>query len=295
MISAFPNFKTLELADRAAVEAVVHFFPPYSDFSFTNLYAWNARVSFLNGNLAVRLTDYLSGKPLFSFIGRHRLAETATQLLDLAMAEGRGATLHLVPACTAHALAEAGFALTADEAATDYVFEVDHVAGMHEWKGHSIRRRIRQFAQRHPDYSVRHAPLHAIDVDAFRALFALWTTRKGYVAPQTSHEYPAFERFLNSADPCVETIGLHVGSRLVGFSSFELLPDDMAIVHFSKADHALHGGICDVLYWEEAKALKARGVRHYNWEQDLGLQGLQQSKNKYQPNRFLKKFTVRKP
>ncbi|MDP2826363.1 MAG: hypothetical protein Q8O52_27205, partial [Sulfuritalea sp.] len=35
-----------------------------------------------------------------------------------------------------------------------------------------------------------------------------------------------------------------------------------------------------------------RSVRHYNWEQDLGLQGLQQSKKKYEPCHFLKKFTV---
>lgn len=211
------------------------------------------------------------------------------------MGQYRTDALRLVPACSAQELANDGFSLTADEAATDYVFDVDHVAGMHEWTGHSIRRRIRQFAKHYPEYSIRHAPLHAIDADEFRALFALWAERKGYASPQASHEYPAFERFLKSADPCVETVGLYVNSRLVGFSSFELLPDEMALVHFSKADHTLHGGICDVLYWEEAKLLKAQGVRHYNWEQDLGLHGLQQSKKKYQPSRFLTKFTVRKP
>lgn len=63
----------------------------------------------------------------------------------------------------------------------------------------------------------------------------------------------------------------------------------------SKTDNAFHGGICDVLSWEEAKLLQSRNVRHYNWQQDLGLKGLQQSKKKYQPCHFLKKFTVRKP
>lgn len=295
VIPAFPEFKPLEPSDRAAVEALVHAFPPYSDFSFTNLFAWNAQVSSLHGNLAVRFADYVSGVPFFSFIGRHRLAETAMQLLDLARTQCRSAALHLIPACAAQALAEDGFALTADDAATDYVFAVEHVAGMHEWTGHSVRRRIRQFAVRYPGYTVRHAPLHAIDADEFRALFALWAERKGHAASQASHEYPAFDRFLRSADPHVETLGLYVDARLVGFSTFELLPGEMAIVHFSKADHAFHGGVCDVLYWEEARLLQARGVRHYNWEQDLGLHGLQQSKKKYQPCRFLKKFTVRAP
>jgi hypothetical protein len=295
VIPDFPEFKTLELADRAAVEAVVHSFPPYSDFNFTNLYAWDTQVSSLHGNLVVRFSDYLSEAPFLTFIGRHRLAETAMQLLELGKAQCRSAFLHLVPESAAHALAEAGFVVTADDAAKDYVFAVDHIASMHEWPGHSVRRRIRQFSARHPNYTVRHAPLHAIDGEEFRALFALWAARKGNASPQTRLEYQAFERFLRLTDTNIETIGLYVDARLVGFSSFELLPGGTAIVHFSKTDNAFHSGICDVLYWEEAKRLQARNVRHYNWEQDLGLQGLQQSKKKYRPCHFLKKFTVRAP
>lgn len=292
MIPLFPDFKPLDVVDRAAVETVVHAFPPYAEFSFTSLYAWNAQVSSLHGNLVVRLTDNVSGVPFLSFIGRHRLAETATQLLNLARAQCRSALLRVIPEHVAHALAEAGFTLTADDAATDYVFAVEHIAGMHEWTGHSARRRIRQFSAHHPEYNVRHAPLHAIDADEFRALFALWAARKGLPLPQDSHEYPAFDRFLRSADPRIETVGLYVDTRLIGFSSFERLPGDMAIVHFSKADHAFHGGACNVLFWEEAKLLRASGVTHYNWGTDLGLQHLRQSKKKYTPCNFLKTFTV---
>lgn len=296
VIPNFPEFKPLDFADRAAIEAVVHTFPPYSDFSFTNLYAWDAQVSSLHGNLAVSLTDYVSGAPFFSFIGRHRLAEAATQLLDLAKAQRCPAFLRLVPESTAHELAEVGFVVAADDAAADYVFSVDHLAEMHETTGrHSVGSRIRQFSARHPNYTIRHAPLHAIDVDEFRALFASWAIRKGYASPQSSREFPAFERFLQSADPRIETVGLYVNASLVGFSSFELMPGGTATVHFSKADNAFHGGICDVLNWEEAKLLKAMGVRHYNWEQDLGLQALRHSKKKYKPCHFLKKFTVCRP
>lgn len=293
VIPDFPEFKQLELSDRAAVEAVVHAFPPYSDFSFTNLYAWNAQISSLHGNLVIRYIDCIRGVPFVSLIGHHRLAETAMQLFSLAKAQCSPAILHRVPETTASALAEAGFAVAADDAAKDYVYEVDHIAVMHEWAGHSVRRRIRQFSAQHPGYTVRHAPLHAIDADEFRALFVLWANRKGHTSPQASYEYHAFERFLRLTDPHIETIGLYVGARLLGFSSFELLPGGTAVVHFSKADNAFHGGICTVLYWEEAKLLQAKGVRHYNWEQDLGLPALQQSKKKYKPCHFLKKFTVR--
>jgi hypothetical protein len=281
VIPVFPEFKPLELSDRAAIEAVVHSFPPYSDFSFTNLYAWNAQVSSLHGNLAVRFTDYVWESPVLTFIGHHRQAETAMHLLGMAKAQCQPAVLRLVPACAAAALAEAGFAVTEDDAAADYVYAVEHIASMHEWSGHSVRQSIRQFSARYPDYTVRHAPLHAIEASEFRALFALWAARKGYASPQASHEYHAFERFLRLAEPCIETVGLYVDARLVGYSSFELLPGETAIVHFSKTDHAFHGGVGDILNWEEARLLHARGVKHYNWEQDLGLQGLRQSKMKY--------------
>lgn len=298
MIPSFPKFKQIELADRAAVEAVVHSFPPYSDFSFTNLYAWSRQVSFLNGNLVVRYSDYVGEAPFITFIGSHRLAETATQLLEVAKCKCHPAVLRLVPGCTAHALADEGFLVTEDEAANDYVYSVNHIASMHEWIGHSVRRRIRQFSKRHPTYKVRHrhAPLHATDADEFRKLFVQWAERKGgnpYL--KACNEYQAFERFLLLKDANIESISLYADARLVGFSSFELLPGGTAVVHFSKTDHAFHRGLCDVLYWEEAKLLQARGVIHYNWEQDLGLQGLRQSKKKYQPCHFLKKFTVRAP
>lgn len=295
MIPAFPEFKPLDLADRTAVETIVHTFAPDADFSFANLYSWNAQVSCLHGNLAVRLPDYISRAPFFTFIGHHRLADTATQLLERSSAQCHSGFLRLVPESIARELTDAGFAVTADDAYTDYFYTVDHIAGIHEWPGHSFRRRIRQFAEQHPGYTIQLAPLHTIDTDAFRALFALWAKRKGHASAQTSDEYLAFERFLTLVDPNIKTVGLYVDKQLVGFSSFELLPGGTATVHFSKTDNAFHSGICNVLYWEEARLLQALGVTHYNWGSDMGLQSLRRSKMSYKPCRLLRKFTVSVP
>ncbi|MBK9022055.1 MAG: hypothetical protein IPL72_19645 [Sulfuritalea sp.] len=190
---------------------MVHTFPPNSDLNFTNLYAWDARVSSLHGNLAVQFTEYDVGDgPFFSFIGSHYPVNSALQLLELAEAQYRSAQLRLVPENAALELEKAGVALTPDEAATDYMFAVDHIAGMHEWPQHSVRRRIRQFAARHPEYTVRHALLPDIDVDEFR-LFAVGT---GLRSPH-SHEHRAFDV------SCVSRSRRNLGSmsrRLIGFS-----------------------------------------------------------------------------
>lgn len=295
VIPTFPDFKPLELSDRAAIDAAGQGFPPYSDFNFTNMYAWDTqgamRLSRLHGNIVVQFIDYLSETPFLTFIGQQRISETASALLALATTTFKTTALRFIPEEVAQGLAAHGFAVTQDHGASDYVYAVDHLAGMHQWVGRRSRNRIRQFTARYPDYSIRHQPLALIDAVEYRALFMTWARRKNGAAPGASNEYRAFERLLHlSAE--IEVVALYADAGLVGFSSFELMRHDTALVHFSKTDNTFHPGVCDVLYWEEAKVLQAKGIKHYNWEQDLGLPGLRHSKKKYEPCHFLNKYTV---
>ncbi len=41
MLPKFPNFKKIELSDRKDVENITSRFPPYSDFNFSSLWAWD--------------------------------------------------------------------------------------------------------------------------------------------------------------------------------------------------------------------------------------------------------------
>lgn len=292
MIPAFPEFRPLEPSDRAAVEAAIRPVSPCSDLNFTNLYAWDMRVASLHGNLVVRFDDYLSEAPSLAFVGHRRVEATAAELLAAAAAHGRPTTLRFVPEQVAGALAASGLTVTADDSASDYIFSVERIAELPAVGARGIRRRLRQFAARHPTCTVRHAPLAAMDHQELLSLFARWAEHKGLAAPRSSPEYRAFERFLKLDHPAIECVALYDDGCLLGFSTFELAPDGTAVVHFSKTDHRLHRGLCDALYWEEAKLLRARGVKHCNWGPDLGLQGLRQAKAKYQPCQRLKKFSV---
>lgn len=292
MIPAFPEFRPLEPADRTAVEAAIRPVSPCSDLNFTNLYAWDMRIASLHGNLVVQFDDYISEAPSLAFVGDRRIVDTAAELLEAAETHGGPATLRFVPEPVADALAASGLAVTEDGSASDYIFAVDRIADLPATAVRGIRRRLRQFSARHPAYTVRHAPLAAADGEELRTLFARWAEHKGLATPRSSPEYRAFERFLSLAHPAIECVTLHDDGCLLGFSTFELAPDGTAVVHFSKTDHCLHRGLCDALYWEEARLLRARGVTHCNWGADLGLLGLRQAKTKYQPCRRLRKFTV---
>lgn len=298
MISLFPEFKPLELADRVDIDAASSGFPPYSDFNFTNLHAWDTqgamRLSRLYNNIVLQFTDYLSEKPFFAFLGNHRATDTAKALLAFADAEYKTSALRFIPEEVAQTVAADGLVVTQDHAATDYVYAVDHLANMDQWVGRRSRSRIRQFTDRYPDYAIRRQPLASIDISEFRTLHMNWGHSKGIATPEETNEYRAFERFLHLPSD-TDVVSLYVDGQLVGFSSFEIVRNDTALIHFSKTNSAIHPGICDLLYWEEARILHAEGITHANWEQDLGLPGLRHFKMRFEPCHFLKKFTVSSP
>ena len=81
----FPKFKSIELSDKQEVEKITFRFPPYSDFNFSNLLAWDLKremgFSILNNNLVVKFTDYVNGQPFLSFLGDNMVNETARELI----------------------------------------------------------------------------------------------------------------------------------------------------------------------------------------------------------------------
>ena len=76
---------------------------------------------------------------------------------------------------------------------------------------------------------------------------------------------------------------------------FRMLPSNKryALSHFAKGDTSHHSAVYNILNWQEARILYSSGIRYYNWEQDLGIEGLRQSKLKYRPAFFLHKYRVK--
>ena len=101
MLPVFPNFKNLEISDKEDIEYITHQFPPYSDFNFVSLWAWNTQgkieISQLNNNLVVKFQDYLDNNYFYSFIGMHDVLTSIEKLLSASKAKGFGEELKLIP------------------------------------------------------------------------------------------------------------------------------------------------------------------------------------------------------
>lgn len=296
MIPEFPKFKKLELSDKNDIEKFTHKFPPYADFNFANMWAWDVhhkiKISQLNKNLVVFFNYYSSGDLFLMFLGEHKLPETATELISYSKKHHQENVLKLIPEEMAHVLERSGFEIKPDRDNFDYVYSVSHLAQMDSWPGSSASKRIKRFIKSCPNYLIKYSSLKDISKDEYTRIFKEWAKNKEFENHFELDEFKAFERFLQVDDKKIEVLSLYAEDILVGLTLYEILPHHCAISHFVKVDPKYHAGVNDILNWEEAKRLQVKGVRYYNWEQDLGIPGLRYSKEKYNPTLFMKKFIV---
>ena len=184
------------------------------------------------------------------------------------------------------------FKIKTDRDSSDYIYLVEHLAGMKDWKKNTCARRIKKFIQKYPNYVVKELSSKDISHNEYKKMFEKWSQNKKIDKHFELNEYKAFERFLELDDESIKFISIYMSDILIGFSVYEILSNNYAIAHFSKADSKDYPEIFDLLNWEEARYCYKIGIKYLNWEQDLGIEGIRYSKEKYKPCFLMRKFIV---
>lgn len=296
MIPEFPNFKKLELSDKKDVERFTSQFPPYSDFNFFSMWGWDIHhkmmISQLNDNLVVLFNDYISGDNFLSFVGDKKIIETTSRLISFSEEKYHKNFLKLIPEEILLSYKGSPFITKADRDSYDYIYLVEHLANMNKWTQNTCGKRIRKFLVTQLDYDVKHSSVKEISSNEYEVMFHKWAESKNIDNDFDSNEYKAFKRFLEIPNNNLRIVSIYINKIMAGFTLYEVISDNYAISHFAKADKKHHSSIYDLLNWEEAKYLHSKGVKYFNWEQDLGIPGLRYSKTKYKPAFFFKKLSV---
>jgi len=296
MIPIFPNFKHLELSDRDDIEKFTKKFPPYSDFNFVSMWSWdihnNMMISQLNKNLVVLFNDYLSEKHFISFMGENNISETISELIVFSKKKYHEDSLKLIPEEIVNVISKSMFKIELDRNSYDYIYSLANLANMNNWSRNTSGKGIRRFIKSNPNYNIKQFSINDVPGEEFKKLFKEWAKNRNIEDHFELNEYKAFERLLQTKDPNIKFIAIYLNDVLAGFTVYEVLSNDFVISHFAKANISHNRAINDILNWEEAKLLNKKGVKYFNWEQDLGMQGLRYSKEKYKCNFFLKKFIV---
>ncbi|MCM2339363.1 MAG: phosphatidylglycerol lysyltransferase domain-containing protein [Burkholderiales bacterium] len=298
MIPKFPEFKHLELNDKDEVIKFTKKFPPYSDFNFVSMWSWDIHnkmmISELNGNLVVLFSDYITEKHFLSFIGENKISDTALELISFSEKKYGSNFLKLIPEEVMNVLKKEIFKLDGDRDSYDYIYSIANLSNMNNWSQNTSGKGIRRFIKSNPSYTVKQFSGEDAPKNELKKMFKEWAENKNIDDHFELNEYKAFERLLEIKDPNIKFLCLYLGDILSGFTVYEILSNDFVISHFAKANKKHNRAISDVLNWEEAKILNKKGIKYYNWEQDLGMSGLRYSKEKYKHSFFLKKFVVSK-
>lgn len=296
MIPTFPKFKKIELFDKEEIEKYTEQYPPYSDFEFASLWSWDVKedmeVAWFHGNLVIRFTDYVMGNPFYTFLGDKKVNETATELLALSEKNDYGSALGLVPEVSVQGLDPKRFDIYESREHFDYVYEVERHLTYSGGKLKSRRNFLNGFLKQYPQYKV--TSLNLSNEKIKQKIFELchrWEENKGCQIP---NEAIAHKRFLACA-PSFDyiAVGIVLEGKLIGYCTAILLSDGKANALFEKVDTSYHG-IHALLLSEVAKNLLKRKHLYLNYEQDLGIENLRQSKMAFDPSYFLKKYAVSK-
>ncbi len=294
----FPKFEKLSLGHKDLLQAIANNFPS-SDFNFAGLFTWDiddsVSVSSLNDNLVICSADYLTHERFYSFIGNHKIDETIRSLMDFAKQNGESPTLRLIPETVAQNIQQTTeYSVNEDRDNHDYIYAVSDWAQLKDGKFANKRRVLNKFLREHGG-AVTEKELDLTDTQVQRDIESVvtrWAESRGKQPDDVADELIAIKKALEHHRVLsLRAFGVYHDSQLIAFTIFEVLPGEVAIGHFEKAD-AHFEGVFVYLKHVHAKYLAGAGVRFINTEQDLGIEGQRKSKESLHPAAYIKKYTI---
>ena len=294
----FPNFKPLEMSDRAAIEAFTQRFEPYSDFCFSTLIFYDINHHtywcWLNGNLVLRFCDSFGPGTYLTFLGVEEPAATADALIDYAAAMDYSMTLSRVPEVTAQAIESESdcFNIEEDRDAFDYVYVTNPLARLESHAFATHRRKIGLFQRQHPQHHLVHLDLGSFkELASVRSTLAQWRPLK-HGTDTLAFYCSALEICLSHASAFhLDALGLFVDNAMVGFNLTERMRGRWLLSHFQAFDPTFRTA-STFLFHQMVDHASGLGLQHFNYQEDMGYPGLRRYKTDWSPSGFLRKFSV---
>jgi uncharacterized protein len=299
VIPIFPDFKDISLEDKKEIEKITNKFQPYSDYNTASLFCFNindqSKVSLLNNNLVVSISDYITNEPIISFMGFSKVLETIKYLIEYAKSKNINHSIKLIPdeiILSNQYLTEEYF-VTEDKNNFDYIISLENLLNFPGSSYATKRRLLNNFVKNYSNALSRELDLgnELVKIDILK-IFDFWKMEKNLRDEDISIEHFAIKRLLENANKFnLCATGVYLNGKLIAFAIDEVVSNGFAMGHFMKADKSFKG-VYEFLHKETAKNLIDKGCNYLNFEQDMGNPGLRKSKELWNPIRFLKKYTI---
>jgi hypothetical protein len=297
MIPQFPEFKKIEITDQEEVTNFTKNYPVYSDFNFISLFCWDTddrrQFSMLNNNLVVRLTDDISGKEFFSFLGNNQVPETIRSIFKYAKKQNIRPILRMIPQETINfcSAEELRVEIKEDRDNFDYVYSVNEIASLEGGKYSRQRRLAKRFESQYGD-SCEVKVVELNDSAELSVITNVWEKWNSVRESYSKREEKALLKLLKYVDNFnLISIVVFVQEKPIAFMIAQICNESTAVSHFGKADYHFTG-VFSFLMREASKKLRERNCDLLNLEEDLGLGQIRLMKEQYRPISFMRKYSL---
>lgn len=291
------KFQNLELKDKSLFEK---YLKPYklktSEYSFTNLFIWrkacNTQYALIDNSLIIKKKDFNDEEHFMQPLGytEDNLHNILCSLQEYRKEHNlkylfKDAEEDFVNKL--QALENMDFHILEDRDNFDYIYSSEKLINLSGKILHKKKNHYNYFVKNYTYETVAlNKDLVPACIDASRRWCRIKNC-KGYLL----YELNAIEEILrNSSQLDFQGIVVYVDNNIEGFTIGEKMNDDMAVIHIEKANPEING-----LY----NFVNRTFIENYfnnvpliNREQDLGLDGLRQAKESYQPLKLEKKFII---
>lgn len=179
------------------------------------------------------------------------------------------------------------YTVSSDESDFDYIYLAENLRTLKGKKYHGKRNHLNRFYEN--DWSYSEMTERDFD-DCIQFAVESYNNNNSYDNESSVGEQYAINTFFNYFDELELKGGvIKVGGKVKGFTIGSRINSDTADIHIEKADQTINGAYTAVMN-EFAKTLPE--FTYINREEDLGIEGLRQSKRSYYPEFMIVKNTI---
>ena len=184
--------------------------------------------------------------------------------------------------------------------AAEYLYDVKKLINL---KGRSFsdqRYRINHFNKLYPgaDFSYSHNLPSQKVAGGIKEIYEIWHDFSTQSSMDISHEEEALERYLSIGkltNPKIlnNTMNFYLNyqGKLIGYAMVEIVKDSYAVGHFLKLNLNISGSTVYFIH-KICEVLDQMGVKYLNAQEDMGVEGLREFKQKLRPDKMCYAYTV---
>lgn len=283
------NYKKISLEDKEIFSKYYENQNQYSSYvSFVTLFAWRKKVNYdfacKDGEIFLRFYNKKENKNFF-FLPQNT-EESIKNAVEILLAENERPDFINITTRQMEILKKlygGSFEFTRNRDGDNYIYTSKSLAELAGPKLHSKKNRLNKFKR---TYSYEYVPITAENVRECLEVSRHWCERKCDDKAADFADVSACEEVLTNIDKLnVKCGALKCDGKIIAFSIGERICEDMAVIHFEKADIDYSGSYAAIN--NEFIIHEWSDVKYINREEDMGIEGLRKAKTSYCPEFML--------